>query len=155
MSELLDDNVARILEIREARVSDLDEVAALQAQLGDEAALAPGQARAIFGRFSDYPDYRLYVARLDGRVVGCFSLLVMDNLAHGGAKSAIVEDVVVDAACRGQGIGTRMMAFARERSREKGCYKFTLSSGLPRADAHRFYESLGFRRHGYSFWTEP
>ncbi len=149
-----DDTVACVLEIREARASDLDAVVALMAQLGGGAPLAPGQARAIFDRYADYPDYRLYVALRDGRVAGCFSMLVMDNLAHGGAKSAIVEDVVVDAALRGQGIGTRMMDFARGRGREQGCYKLALSSGMPREAAHRFYESLGFRRHGYSFWTE-
>jgi hypothetical protein len=32
-----------------------------------------------------------------------------------------------------------------------GCYKMTLSSNLKRVDAHRFYESTGFRQHGISF----
>ena len=49
---------------------------------------------------------------------------------------------------------TRFHDFARGRGREQGCYKLALSSGMPREAAHRFYESLGFRRHGYSFWTE-
>ena len=44
-----------------------------------------------------------------------------------------------------------MMQHAREECRSAGCYKLTLSSGLPREGAHRFYDSLGFERHGYSF----
>jgi hypothetical protein len=44
-----------------------------------------------------------------------------------------------------------MMAFARNRCREKGCYKLVLSSNGKRERAHAFYESLGFARHGYSF----
>jgi GNAT superfamily N-acetyltransferase len=44
-----------------------------------------------------------------------------------------------------------MMAFARERCREKRCYKLVLSSNAKRESAHAFYESLGFARHGYSF----
>jgi hypothetical protein len=48
---LVDDTVACVLEIREARASDLDAVVALMAQLGGEAPLAPGQARAIFDRY--------------------------------------------------------------------------------------------------------
>jgi hypothetical protein len=40
------------------------------------------------------------------------------------------------------------MGHACEECRLAGCYKLTLSSGLPREGAHRFYESLGFERHG-------
>ena len=36
-----------------------------------------------------------------------------------------------------------------------GCYKMALSSNLKREAAHRFYDSLGFGRHGYSFLIEP
>jgi GNAT superfamily N-acetyltransferase len=75
----------------------------------------------------------------------------MDNLAHSGAPSGVVEDVAVRAGQRGQGIGKRMMEFALERCREAGCYKMALSSNLRREEAHRFYDSLGFERHGYSF----
>jgi hypothetical protein len=44
-----------------------------------------------------------------------------------------------------------MMRFALDRCCEAGCYKMALSSNLRRPAAHRFYESLGFARHGYSF----
>ena len=78
----------------------------------------------------------------------------MDNLGHRGTPSAIVEDVVVDATRQGGGIGRQMMHYALERSREAGCYKLVLSSNLKREAAHRFYDSLGFKRHGYSFLME-
>jgi GNAT superfamily N-acetyltransferase len=75
----------------------------------------------------------------------------MDNLAHLGAPSAIVEDVVVSPAQRGEGIGKQMMQHAMQRCKQAGCYKMMLSSNLAREQAHRFYEDLGFERHGYSF----
>jgi GNAT superfamily N-acetyltransferase len=87
--------------------------------------------------------------------VGTFALLVMDNLAHLGARSAVVEDVVVDAAHRGEGIGRAMMTHAVSVCREKGCYKMALSSNLKRERAHAFYDALGFERHGYSFRVDP
>ena len=43
-----------------------------------------------------------------------------------------------------QGIGRAMMAHALEECRKAGCYKLALSSNVQRANAHRFYESLGF-----------
>jgi hypothetical protein len=47
-----------------------------------------------------------------------------------------------------------MMAFATDLCRSKGCYKFFFSSNMNRRAAHRFYEDLGFRRHGYSFFLD-
>lgn len=143
--------------IRAAGESDLPAVLALYAQPRiDEGAMLPlDEARFIFKRFSLYPDYRLYVATRMGRVVGSFALLIMDNLGHMGARSGVVEDVVVDPACQSQGIGGEMMRYARERCTASGCYKLALSSNLKREQAHRFYESIGFTRHGYSFQVHP
>ena len=113
--------------------------------------LSLDEARRIFDRLKSYPDYRIHVALADGKIVGTFALLIMDNLAHRGARSAILEDVVVEEGLRGQGIGKKMMAYAGDLCREKKCYKMALNSNRHRVEAHRFYESLGYERHGYSF----
>jgi GNAT superfamily N-acetyltransferase len=139
--------------IRAARPADLAGVLALYAQpeLDDGDVLPLADAERILARFARYPDYTLYVAEQHGRIVGSFALLVMDNLGHLGAPSAIVEDVVVDPALQGNGIGRAMMRFAAGKAREKNCYKLVLSSNAKRERAHKFYAALGFERHGYSF----
>lgn len=139
--------------IRTATEADLPGVIALYGQPGldDGVVLSQPEAKAIFARFATYPSYTLYVAELGGAVVGTFALLIMDNLGHLGAPSAIVEDVVVSAEHQSHGIGRVMMHFALDRAREAGCYKLMLSSNLVRERAHKFYESLGFTRHGFSF----
>ncbi len=111
-------------------------------------------AQAIWKQFSTYPNYKLYVARIAGEIVGTFALLIMDNLAHRGAKSGVVEDVIVGAKFQDRGIGKQMMRFALTLCRDAGCYKLSLSSNLKRTSAHAFYESLGFVKHGYSFVAE-
>jgi GNAT superfamily N-acetyltransferase len=77
----------------------------------------------------------------------------MDKLGKRGTPAGVVEDVAVEPSRQGQGIGRAMMAHAIEECRKAGCYKLALSSNGKRKDAHRFYESLGFERHGYSFVT--
>lgn len=141
------------LIIRKANEGDLAGVLALYAQpeLDDGVVLSVEEAAGILRRFDRYPDYALYVAEQDNRIVGSFALLIMDNLGHLGARSAIVEDVVVDPALHGSGVGSAMMQFAVDRCREKECYKLALSSNAKRVRAHDFYTSLGFERHGYSF----
>jgi GNAT superfamily N-acetyltransferase len=141
------------LLIRPAAAADLEKVLALYAQPEFDAGdvLPLETAKRLWQRFADYPDYTLYVAERAADVVGSFALLVMHNLGHLGAPSAIVEDVVVAPAFQRHGIGKAMMQFAIDRCREKGCYKLMLSSNAKREDAHAFYESLGFVRHGFSF----
>ena len=141
------------VKVRKADAADIPAVLGLYAQpdLDDGKVLPLDQARALFERFSRYPDYTLYVAEQGEEIVGSFALLVMDNLGHLGAPSGIVEDVVVAPARHGNGIGQAMMRFALERCREKRCYKLVLSSNAKRSRAHAFYEQLGFERHGYSF----
>ena len=104
-----------------------------------------------FDKIQTYPDYQLFVAEYENVIVGTFALLIMDNLAHRGEPSAIVEDVVVSRKMQGKGIGKSMMEYAMKLSSQKGCYKFVLSSHLKREQAHKFYESLGFLKHGFSF----
>jgi len=141
------------LLIRPAAAADLQMVLDLYAQpeLDAGVVLPLETATQLLERFADYPDYTLYVAERGGDIVGTFALLVMHNLGHLGAPSAIVEDVAVAPTSQGQGIGKAMMQFALDLCRNKGCYKLMLSSNAKREHAHAFYESLGFERHGFSF----
>lgn len=145
-----------VIDIREAVRDDLPSILRLYSQLGmdDGEVLNLAEAERIFDKMRFYPDYRLYVASMDYLIVGTFALLIMDNLGHLGARSGVIEDVVVRKDLRSQGVGRRMMDFAMEKCREKGCYKITMSSNLLRGGTHRFYESLGYKKHGYSFLVE-
>lgn len=144
---------AQPITIREAEDADLPGVLALYAQpeLDNGVVLSVEAAREIHAQFARYPHYKLIVAEDAGRIVGSYAFLVMHNLGHLGAPSAIVEDVVVDPSAQGRGIGQAMMRHAIEAARLAGCYKLMLSSNARRERAHAFYEQLGFTRHGYSF----
>jgi GNAT superfamily N-acetyltransferase len=139
--------------IRKATKSDLEAILSLYACLdqGDVQGLDAREAERVLERIGTYPDYSVYVAESKGQVVGVFALLIMDNLAHGGAPSGVVEGVVADPEWRGQGLGQAMMQLAMEQCKKAGCYKLALCSSVARRQAHEFYESLGFERHGYSF----
>jgi GNAT superfamily N-acetyltransferase len=139
--------------VRIATEADLPAILTLYRQPGlDDDVLPLAEAGVLFQRLAAYPDYRLYVAEDDeGSVVGSFALLIMDNIAHLGAKSGVIEAVVVAPDRQGEGIGRLMMERALDECFERGCYKTSLSANLKREPAHAFYESLGFERHGFSF----
>lgn len=142
--------------IRKAAEDDLINILELykQPDMDDGEVLPPDRARDIFSRIKSYPDYNVYLAEYNGEIVGTFALLIMDNLAHMGAPSAVVEDVVVRKDLQGRGIGRQMMIFVMDYCKSIGCYKVFLSSNLKRVNAHKFYESLGFKKHGYSYLLE-
>jgi GNAT superfamily N-acetyltransferase len=145
------------IHCREATKADLPDILRLHAQpdMDDGHILSLAEAERLFDHMARYPDYKIYVAIRDNRIVGTFALLIMDNLGHQGAPSGVIEDVAVDPPCQGQGIGKMMMQHALRLCGERGCYKVALSSNFKRERAHAFYESLGFERHGYSFCALP
>jgi GNAT superfamily N-acetyltransferase len=139
--------------IREAAEADLAAVlrAYEEAGIGGGISFTADEAREQFTRLRQYPFYRVFVAETDGTIAGTYSLVILDKLAKRGARAGVVEDVAVLPAFQGRGIGRAMMEHARKACRSAGCYKMMLSSNVAREGAHRFYDALGFERHGYSF----
>lgn len=150
----LETNKVKLVEIREATKDDLPSILALYAQrdMDNGQVLSFEQAEKIFAKMQIYPDCKVYVAITNNnKIIGTFALLIMDNLAHMGVPSGVIEDVVVHENWQREGVGKSMMRHAMKLCKQKNCYKLALSSNVKRKSAHKFYESLGFKIHGYSF----
>jgi GNAT superfamily N-acetyltransferase len=145
----------RPIEIRDAREVDLPAILRILAETGIDGgeSFTLAEAREQWERLRRIPDFRLLVAVIGDEVVGTYALQIMRKLGKRGTPAGVVEDVAVAVGWQGRGIGRAMMEHARAACRTAGCYKLALSSNLIRMDAHRFYDSLGFERHGYSFIT--
>jgi ribosomal protein S18 acetylase RimI-like enzyme len=145
------------LSIRRATEADLEALLRLYGQpdFNNGRVTTLDQAKATLARMATYPDFAAYCAEIDGVVVGSFSLMIVDNLAHWGVSSALVENVVVASGHQGEGIGRAMIRAAFRLAEEKGAYKVALSSNIRSTRAHEFYESLGFEKYGFSFRLEP
>jgi ribosomal protein S18 acetylase RimI-like enzyme len=87
-------------------------------------------------------DTTLLVARGDdGAIVGTLTLVL--TRMPTGFKGRI-EDVIVDEAARGQGIGERLTEDAMRRAAEAGVRSVELTSSPAREAANRLYRRLGF-----------
>lgn len=91
------------------------------------------------------PMHQLIVGEDGGRVVACCQLTLLAGLSRGGGRRALVEAVRVAADLRSQGIGARMMAECEARARAAGAAMIQLTTDRSRADAHKFYERLGYQ----------
>ncbi|MDO1581877.1 GNAT family N-acetyltransferase [Rhizobium oryzicola] len=138
------------LVIRRAREDDLRNLVALFA---DDAVGGHGDTNDPEA-FEDYlrafhsidtaSHEQLFVAELQGEVVGTFQLTYYRTLAGRGAVNLRIEAVQTRSDRRGQGIGAKMITHALEEGRRHGCKAAYLTSNNARTDAHRFYERLGF-----------
>ena len=91
----------------------------------------------------DSPASILLIARDDesGRILGSLTLVVF-SIPTG--IRAWIEDVVVDEAARGQGVGEALNRHALERARAEGAKTVDLTSRPTREAANRLYLRLGF-----------
>jgi len=103
---------------------------------------APPLDRAGLDRIVGSAATTLLIARTGDTVVGTLSL-VMFPIPTG--LRAWIEDVIVDEAARGQGIGEALMAEALRIAGQAGARTVDLTSRPSREAAGRLYERVGFQ----------
>lgn len=146
------------LTIRHATRQDLPALAMLYEASGLDP--AGSSDLAVLGacwerQCSETPTARVLIAERDGAPLGTLTCFVLPLLLHGGAPAALVEAVAVHPDAQGQGVGRALMDEAMAIAQRFCCYKLALSSNAKRDGAHRFYDTLGYERHGISFVVTP
>ena len=140
------------LQFSIATEEDLGSLNTLYADMNNKPLMSENEIIQVWQQIQQHPDYYIYLACLDNKAIGTFSLLFMPTMMHiGFHKSAILDSVTIISSYRGQGYGKQMMQQALNISADAGCYKVTLSSNIKRDRAHKFYKSLGFQQHRWSF----
>ncbi len=89
------------------------------------------------------PASTVLVAWVDGRIVGTLTL-AMFPIPTG--LRAWIEDVVVDEAARGHGVGKALTLEALRLAKEAGARTVDLTTRPSRVAAGHLYEGLGFER---------
>jgi ribosomal protein S18 acetylase RimI-like enzyme len=93
-------------------------------------------------RIVEFPGNRLLIARDGDAIVGMLTL-VMFPIPTG--LRARIEDVVVDEAARGRGVGEALTREALRLAESAGARSVDLTSRPSRQDAIRLYRRLGFQ----------
>ena len=81
---------------------------------------------------------------VQGYCFGIYQQHVNDSVLA-DIKTLYIDDLCVDEAIRGRGIGRELYAAAVEMARENGCYNVTLNVWSCNPTAIQFYESLGMK----------
>ncbi|MBN7805127.1 GNAT family N-acetyltransferase [Agrobacterium rosae] len=145
------------LVIRCARESDLPALAAMFAadELGGHGDTTDVSALpdylSAFRAIEQSSNETLYVAELDGEVVGTFQTVILTKLVGRGATSMKIEAVQTRDDMRGRGIGAIMIRYCIDDAQKRGVKNIQLISNMMRVDAHRFYDRLGFEKRHFGF----
>jgi len=136
------------MKIRRAAATDVEAIVAMLADdpLGAQRE-KPGDPAYLsaFEVIDADPHQHLAVAEDEtGEVVGTLQLTFTSGLSRRGMTRATVEAVRVRSDQRGNGLGERMLRWAIDEARARGCGVVQLTTDASRVDAHRFYERLGF-----------
>lgn len=123
--------------------NDLDQLNQLLQQLNpDSAGLTLQRAQAVLAAGTAWI---LVIRNKQARIVGSATLIWLPKLE--GKKQATLEDVVVEATVRGQGLGKKLVQAALRLAKDKGMEEVILSSRPTRTAANQLYQKLGFTQY--------
>lgn len=95
--------------------------------------------------------YAVRFAYRDGKkeVARAFLYIIRNELHR--EPYGFLEDVFVNGAYRGKGLGTKIVRAAIAEAKKIGCYKLICTSQSKQVKVHRFYEKLGLKKYGFEF----
>ena len=134
--------------IRDAIIEDASVIATLLGELGYPS--QPDGVRSRLARLLAREGSRVFVAERSANVLGVLGLHRMPVLTSLSDIAMIIALVVTERA-RGAGVGRLLVARAEEQARVWQCERIMVTSAERRADAHAFYQHLGYDYTGRRF----
>ena len=128
------------IDIRDARLEDSTQLAALSGQLGYPSTAE--QIRQRLKAIADFPESAIFVAASGNQVAGFVGVQVLHTLE--ADQRVEVTALVVLEKSRSRGVGKLLMARAEEWARSQRCTIIGLRSNVIRERAHSFYQRLGY-----------
>lgn len=140
------------------RTATIDDVPAIVAMLADDPLGAARESpddlapyASAFAAIDADPNQHLIVVDRDGEVVGTLQLTFIPGLSRKGSTRCVIEAVRIRSDQRSGGLGSDMLRHAIAEARDRGCAMVQFTTDKSRADAHRFYERLGFEQSHYGY----
>lgn len=136
--------------IRRARAADVGALLHLYQQLVSNPALSicPRQISEL----ETDADTALLVMERGTALVGTLLLCLCKDVMFQKQPFAVIENVVVDAQARSQGVGGALLREAERLSAARTASKILIMSNIERHDAHAFFTRLGYsgeRKRGF------
>ena len=136
-------------EIEKAGPIHASEALKLLSQLGYESTLE--DLKRVLAQ-TDRSD-EIYIAKISDKVVGLMSIIYFDYFPS-QEKICRITAIVVDQNARGAGVGSQLINFAKDLSKQQLCSKLEVTTSLVRQATQQYYENIGFTKTSYRYAQE-
>ncbi|MEC9487669.1 MAG: GNAT family N-acetyltransferase [Prosthecochloris sp.] len=145
--------------IRPATRNDIDDCISLLHHLfSQEAEFMPDRERQYrgLGMIVDRPEAGIiFIARHPSSRAVCGMVVLLNTVSTAlGQRVLLLEDMVVDPASRGQGIGSQLLEAVSCYAEKHKFGRITLLTDSDNTFAHGFYEKNGFTRSGMTVFRK-
>lgn len=127
--------------VEQATIANAELIEAFQRLIPQLSSSNPPPTQEELAEIISAPSTVLFIARLDEHIVGTLTLATF-RIPTG--IRAWIEDVVVDSAARGHGVGEALNQAAILEAHHRGAITVDLTSRPSREAANRLYQRIGF-----------
>jgi ribosomal protein S18 acetylase RimI-like enzyme len=127
--------------VEQATIANAELIEAFQRLIPQLSSSNPPPTQDELAEIISAPSTVLFIARLDEHIVGTLTLATF-RIPTG--VRAWIEDVVVDTAARGHGVGEALNQAAILEAHHRGAITVDLTSRPSREAANRLYQRIGF-----------
>jgi len=127
--------------VEQATIANAELIEAFQRLIPQLSSSNPPPTQEELAEIIAAPSTVLFIARLDEHIVGTLTLATF-RIPTG--VRAWMEDVVVDSAARGHGVGEALNQAAILEAHHRGAITVDLTSRPSREAANRLYQRIGF-----------
>ena len=129
------------VDVEQATIANAELIEAFQRLIPQLSSSNPPPTQEELAEIIAAPSTVLFIARLDEHIVGTLTLATF-RIPTG--VRAWIEDVVVDSAARGHGVGEALNQAAILEAHHRGAITVDLTSRPSREAANRLYQRIGF-----------
>jgi len=127
--------------VEQATIANAELIEAFQRLIPQLSSSNPPPTQDELAEVIAAPSTVLFIARLDEHIVG---ILTLATFRIPTGVRAWIEDVVVDSAARGHGVGEALNQAAILEAHHRGAITVDLTSRPSREAANRLYQRIGF-----------
>jgi ribosomal protein S18 acetylase RimI-like enzyme len=128
--------------LRDATPDDAPPIAELIQDLAQATGETSPITPAYITKYLAFPGCHILLAEEHGNIVGLLSYSIRPNLYHSG-DTALIEELIVRSAWRGQGVGGALLVELLARVKETGCVEVSVTTLADNQGAIRFYRAHG------------
>ncbi len=136
------------LNIRKVRIDDIGQLLPILYQLSplkSHETEDQERLKTVLEEIIADKNHHIFVCESGGQIVGSATLLIQQNLTHGGRPYGHIENVVTHASCRKKGVGKLLVTELHKIAKQYGCHKVILECSKENV---QFYQKCGMKETG-------